>query len=148
MTRAFFAARHADAEELDAFRRQVAGAHVRVFEVGVAGIDDEIARLEVREQIVDDRIHGRAGGHQHHHRARLAQQADELLDVRRAADVTFLRFLAQRLDLGGPCRSPPPEAVVGHVQHEIAPHDAQADHADFKRWLRLPTPHGIAPMRL
>jgi len=28
---------------LDSFRRQVAGAHVGIFEVGVAGIDDEIA---------------------------------------------------------------------------------------------------------
>jgi hypothetical protein len=48
MTRAFFAARHAHAEELNAFRRQVAGAHVGVFEVGVAGVNDEIALVQVR----------------------------------------------------------------------------------------------------
>ena len=62
VTRAFFAARHAHAEELDAFRCQVARTHVRVFEVGVAGIDDEIALVQVRQQIVDDRIHRSAAG--------------------------------------------------------------------------------------
>ena len=101
MTRAFFAARHAHAEELDAFRRQVAGAHIGVFEVGVAGIDDEIALVQVRQQILDDRIHRSAGGHQHHDRARLAEQADELLDIRRAADIAVLRFLAQASTLVG-----------------------------------------------
>src|ERR1039458_10214298 len=59
-------------------------------EIGVAAVNDEIARLEVREQIVDDRIHGRAGGHEQHDRARLAKQGDELLDIRRAANITFL----------------------------------------------------------
>ena len=49
VTRTFFATRHAHAEELNAFRRQVAGAHVGVFEVGVAAVDDEIARLEMRQ---------------------------------------------------------------------------------------------------
>src|ERR1035441_4454528 len=109
MTRAFFSSRRADAEELDAFRRQVAEAHVRVFEVRVAGIINEIARLEVREQLIDDRIHGRACGNKHHHCAWLTKQGDELLDIRRAADVPVLRLLAQ----------------------EVAPHDAQANHADF-----------------
>ena len=85
VTRAFFATRHAHAEKLDAFRRQVAGAHVRVFEIGVAGINDEIALVQVRQQILDDRIHRSAGGHQHHDRARSAEQGDELMDVRRAA---------------------------------------------------------------
>src|ERR1022692_2748433 len=80
MTRAFFSSRDADAEELDTFRRQVAEAHVRIFEVGVARINDEIPWLEECEQIVDDRIHGWACGNKHHHCARLAKQADELLD--------------------------------------------------------------------
>ena len=63
MTCAFFATRDTHAEELDAFRRQVAGAHIGVFEVGVAGVDDEIALVQVRQQILDDRIHRSAGRH-------------------------------------------------------------------------------------
>ena len=89
VTRAFFATRHAHAEELDAFRRQVAGAHIRVFEVGVASINDEIALVQVRQQILDDRIHRSAGGHQHHDRARFAKQCNEIRDVRRADDIAF-----------------------------------------------------------
>jgi hypothetical protein len=33
---------------------------------------------------------GSPGGHEHHHRARLAKQGDELLDIRRAANSTIL----------------------------------------------------------
>ncbi len=113
------------------FAGQVTGAQVSVFEVGVAGVDDEIALFEVRQQIADHRIHGRAGGHQHHDRARLTEQSDEILDVRRAVYVAFRRFLLERFDLGWVLViARHREAVVSHVQHEIAPHDAQADHAD------------------
>jgi hypothetical protein len=43
VTRAFFATRHAYTKEMNAFRQQLAGAHVGIFEVGVAGIDDKVA---------------------------------------------------------------------------------------------------------
>ena len=76
---------------------------------------------------------GATGGHQHHDRARFAKQRDEINDVLRAADIAFGRFLPQRLDLGRVLVvARHRKAVVGHVQHEIAPHDAQADHADFR----------------
>ena len=79
---------------------------------------------------------GAPAGHQHHHGSRLAEQPDELLDVIRAANITFLCFLAQGLDLGAVLViARHGKAVVGHVQQEIAPHDPQTDHADFKsRW--------------
>ena len=86
----------------------------------------------VRQQILDDRIHRSSGGHQHHHRARLAEQSDELLNVCRAENIALLRFLAQGLDLGLVLViARHRKAVVGHVQQEIASHDAQTDHADF-----------------
>ena len=86
-----------------------------------------------REQIVDDRIHGRACGNEHHHCARLAKQVDELLDIRRATDVPVLRLLAQRRHFGRILVvASHGMSVIGHVQQEIAPHDAQANHADFK----------------
>src|ERR1035438_9530880 len=49
---------------------QVTGTQVCIFEVGVAGVDDEIALFEERQQIGDHGIHRWAGGHQHHDRAR------------------------------------------------------------------------------
>ena len=76
------------------------GAHVGVFEIGIAGVNDEIVLVQVRQQILDDRIHRGAGGHQHHDRARLTKQCDEINDVVRAANLALGRFHPQRLDLG------------------------------------------------
>jgi hypothetical protein len=70
VARALLAARDADAEELNALASQVSRAQVRIFEVGIAGVDDEVALFEMRQQVADHGIHRRAGGHQHHDRAR------------------------------------------------------------------------------
>ena len=120
-------------------------AQIRVFEVGVAGVDDEIALFEVPQQIVDHRIHRRAGGHQHHHCTRLSEQSDEFLDVCHAVDVVFRRFLLQRFDLAGVLVIARHwEAVIRQVQHEISPHDAQADHTDCILLLCLLIGHSLA----
>jgi hypothetical protein len=116
--------------------RQVNGTHVGIFEVRVPGIDDEIAFIQVRNQILDNRIHGSAGWHKHHDCARPTEQRDELPDVRRTASIEMLRFLAQGSDL---CRvfiiPRHGKVVVGHVQEEVAPHDPQTDHAYFTLFL-------------
>jgi hypothetical protein len=78
---ALLATRHAHAKELNAMGGQVTGTQVCIFEIGVAGVDDEIALLEVRQQIADHGIHGRAGGYQHHDRARSTKQSDEIPDA-------------------------------------------------------------------
>ena len=49
VTRTFFATRHSHTQEMDALRLQVVGADIRVLEVGVAGIDDQIALVQVRQ---------------------------------------------------------------------------------------------------
>ena len=125
MTRALFATRYPYTEEVNAFFGQFFGAQIGVLKVGIAGIDDEIAPFQVRQQIVDDRIHRRAGSHKHHHRARLTEQTDELLNAVGAADIPPMCFLAKGFDLARvPVIARHGEAVVGHVQQEIAPHDA------------------------
>ena len=90
MACALLAAGHAHSEESNAFRGEVAGTQICIFEVGVAGIDDEIALSEVRQQIGDHGIHGRPGGNQQHYCAGLAEQASELLNTFRAANIAFL----------------------------------------------------------
>jgi len=133
VARALFATGHAHAEELNALRGQVTGTQVCIFEVGVASVDDEIALFEVRQQVGDHGIHGGAGGHEHNYCAGLAQQMSELLHVFRAINVPFFGFLAQGLDFGRVFVITRHRiTVVGHVQHEIAPHDAQPDHARLR----------------
>ena len=72
---------------------------------------------EVRQQIADHGIHGRAGGHQHHDRARRTEQSDEILDVGHAVYVVSRRFLLERCDLAEVLViARHREAVIGHVQ--------------------------------
>lgn len=126
------ATRHTDTKELDAARFQVARARVGVSEVRVAAVNDEIALVEVRQQILDDRIHRRAGGHEHHDRAWPPQKPDELRNVRRAVDLSLFAFLGQRIDFGRVLVvAGHGKTLIGHVEQEIASYDAKADHADF-----------------
>ena len=68
MTSPFFAPDTPTPEAFNVFPAQVAEAHVRVFEIGVAGIDDDIAPLEVRESLITEST-GASHGHQHYNRA-------------------------------------------------------------------------------
>ena len=118
------------AEELNAFRRQVAGTQVCVFEVRVAGVDDEIAlfRCGNRSSMTESTERRRAPASS----PRAVGEAGRTLrcSPRREHHVPPIPgawprpgriFVVTRHRI----------AVVGHVQYEIAPHDAQADHADF-----------------
>ena len=56
--RPFLAAGDAGADEEEALRLQGLGAPGRVGEVGVAAVDQDVARLEQRDQLVDHLIDG------------------------------------------------------------------------------------------
>ncbi len=130
--RPFLAARNTHAQKVDSPRHQALSTRIGVLEMGIAAVDDEVARFEMTKQIVEDRIHRSASGHQHHDRARPPQRADEGRDVARALDVRRRGFPAQGLDLRGILVvAHRRKAVPGHVQQQIASHDAQTDHADL-----------------
>ena len=80
VARALFAARDARADEQDAFFGQRLGAPRRVREVRVAAVDDDVAGLQVRHQLVDHVVHRLAGLDHQHHAPRPLQQPGQLLD--------------------------------------------------------------------
>ena len=100
-----------------------------VVEVGVAAVDDRVARLEVLEQLLDLGL-GRVAGRDHHpDRARLLELVDQLLDrVRRD------RALALGLDLLGLLRRPVVDddlvAVADEPADHVGPHPAETDEPD------------------
>ena len=73
-TRAFFAARNARADIQQAFAFQVFGAADGVGEMRVAAIDDQVARLQVGQQQLDEIVHRLARLHHQHDLARPLQQ--------------------------------------------------------------------------
>src|SRR4029079_358074 len=96
MPSAVLTARDADAEKLNPPLRQCLGPQVRVIEVRVTGIDDQITGRQTRQEIVNHRIDGWARRNEYHDGARHAEQTHKLSYILRAADVAGLRLLTQR----------------------------------------------------
>ena len=78
--RPFLAAGDAGADEEEPLRLQVPGAAGRVGVVGVAAVDQDVARLEQRDQLVDHVVDRRPGLDHDHDLARRLQGGDQLLD--------------------------------------------------------------------
>ena len=126
------AARHAHAEKLNPTLRQRLGPQVRVLEVRVAVVDDQIAVSQIRQQIANNRIDGRSSRYEQHHGARDPEESDKFFQHCCAADVSACRFYAQRVCFAGILVVPNHRmTMISHVQYKVAAHDTQANHADF-----------------
>ena len=76
--RTLLAAGDADAEEVDALLGELGVAALGVAEVGVAAVDQDVAPVQVRRDLVDHRVGGWAGldhAHQHPGRASAPTQS-------------------------------------------------------------------------
>ena len=136
------AARDANAKKLNPTLRQRLGSQVRVFEVRVAPVDEQIPVGQTRQQIMNHRIDGRPGWNEHHHCAWNTEQCDEFFQTRGSANVTSFRFLAQRFYLAGVLVvTRHGMSVLRHVEQQIAAHNAQTNHAYFISSLRIPIGH-------
>src|SRR5690606_1484656 len=88
VTRALLAAGDASADEPYAGLRELLAAPPGVAEVRVAAVDDDVARLEVGEEVGDHPVDGRARLDHQHHSAGPLQGPDEAGVVVMAADRT------------------------------------------------------------
>ena len=76
--RAFFAAAYAHAEEAKADRFPIFGPPLRVLEVRVAAVDDDVVGFQCGLQVAQHGVHGLAGRHHHPDAARRFQRVHEL----------------------------------------------------------------------
>ena len=65
--RAFFAARNAAADKVQTALFQILAAALGIGEKGIAAVDNHVALFEQRNELIDDRVHRRAG-FDHDHR--------------------------------------------------------------------------------
>jgi len=133
--RAFFAAGDAGADEEDAFGGKIFGAAVGVSEERIAAVDDDVAGLEVGQDVVDGLVDGVAGFDHEHDAAGALEEGGELLGGVSADDVGALGFVGEEVvDLGGGAVEYGHfEAVVVHIEDEVLSHDGEADEADITR---------------
>jgi hypothetical protein len=85
--RAVFAAGDAGADEVQVALAQRASRRLRVLEPRVAAVDDDVAVVEQRQQLVEHLVDRRAGLDHHHDPARPFERADELFERRRAGEL-------------------------------------------------------------
>ena len=122
--RALFAAGHARADVQQPLAFDEACAADRVREMRIAAVNDDVARLKMRQQLRDEIIHRRPGFDHQHDAARPREALREFRDAA-AADETlplpasvqkFVHFRDSAI-IAGDCKP-----FAFHVQNEVFPH--------------------------
>jgi hypothetical protein len=132
MPRALLAAGDAAADIEQPLRLDISRPANRVLVVGVAAVDDNVARFQQQDQLFDEVVHRLPGFHQQHHAPRPLQRRHQLRQGMRADDGHPLGGARNKcIDHGGRAVvHGHGEAVVGHVQYQVLPHHGQADEGD------------------
>ena len=131
--RAFLAAGDAGADEENALLGEVFGAAVGVGEERVAAVDDDVALLEMRHDLVDRLVDDVAGLDHEHDAARSLEHRAELRNGMRADDCGAFCLVGEEIvDLrDGSVEDRDLESVVVHVEHQVLAHDREADQSDI-----------------
>jgi hypothetical protein len=130
---AFLAAGHAGADVEKALRLDIRGAANGVGEVTVAAVDENVARLQQRNQLLDHFIHCAAGLDHHEDFAGLFQIRRQFLKTA-AADNGLSGCAAgyERIDLRDRAVvHRDSEALRRHVHDEVFSHDGKPNQADI-----------------
>ena len=110
---------------------ELPGAVDVVAVVGVAAVDDDVARIQVRDQVVQHLVDD-AGRHHHPDGARLVHLAGEFLEVRGAAGPRGHQ-LGHRV--GVRIRRHALVALAHHATRHVGAHPSQSDHSELHCWL-------------
>jgi len=129
---AILSTRHARADIVDALSCKLDGAAFRILVEGVAPIDDQIAFLEEREQLLNDIVNRPARLHHQHDLARPGERVHQLLERITTLDALAPGLpgqeLARALDSAVVNRHR--KAVPLHVQYQVLPHHRQPDQSN------------------
>ena len=103
-------------------------AALGVAEIGVAAVDHHVALVEVRRDLVDHRIGGRAGLDHAHQHPRPGQRADPLPHRLLADDRTLRAMFFDELvhTAGGAVVHDDRNVVVGNIARQVGAHRGQA----------------------
>ena len=118
---------------MQSLRFEAPGALLRIFEPGVAAVDEDVAFLEVRRDLLD-RLIDRGAGLDHHHDAARPRQRFRKISESLRADELLAAVLADELvdslRLEIPHRDR--KAVLLDVEREVHAHDSEADHPELR----------------
>src|SRR5882762_443681 len=128
------AAARADIHIVNAFRREFLGAANVVDVVGVAAVDDDVAGLKLRSQVVQRGVDD-AGGHHEPDSARLREFLYEIVERRR----TYRTFRAELLHgIGAAVEDNALVTIFLQAAHHVGAHPAETDHAELHSFAPVP----------
>ena len=126
------AAGDTDAHEVQALLGEGRLAAAGVLEMGVAGVDDDVALVQQGDELVDDGVHGGARLDHDEHPARHGEGLHELGERLRRHERALVTVLGHELVRAGPAAVVQGHrvAVAGEVAREVRAHHRQARDAD------------------
>src|SRR5207249_1261252 len=106
---------------------------IGVGKVGIATVDDNVSRFQIRHHGIDHLIHRLARFYHHHDAARRLQETDKLLNGMSANDVCTFRFVVEEIVhlRNGPVEDRDLKPMVVHVEHEVLTHYGQTNQSDI-----------------
>ena len=133
LQRAFFTAGNTHAKEMDAFFLEGLFAALGVGPERIAAVDDDVAGLEERDELLDHRVDRRAGLDHDLRFARALERADKFLEALREDEIlAFAPGVGEGIDDGGGAViDGDVEAFRLHVEDEVLAHHCEADQADI-----------------
>ena len=125
----FLAAGHARADEQQPLGFHVLRPPLGVGKMGIAAVDNHIARFEQRNQLVDEIVDRRPRFDHQHHLPRASQGLDEFLERVAPDDILPAGSLGQELVhlAHGPIENGHPVSSALDIEHEVFAHDRQSD---------------------
>ena len=130
---AFLAAGNPHPEVVDALRLEFGVPAAGIVKQGIAAIDDDVAGLEVRQQLGDHLVHRPTSLDHQHHPPRPRQHRHQLRDAFRRTHRQVARHALDE-SLHDACRTVVhrhPNALAGHVADEVLAHHGQPDQTDI-----------------
>ncbi|MPM75077.1 hypothetical protein SDC9_122068 [bioreactor metagenome] len=118
---AVLAAGHAGADEVEALGRDLLLAADGVAEVGIAGVQNDVAGLEIGKQLLDGRVSGGTGLDHDDDGARMLDRGHEIGDRLRTDELALVAVIGQDLlSLGvGAIEDRNGEPLVGEVTGQV-----------------------------
>ena len=135
----FFAARNARADKQHPFGLEVLRPADGIGKMRVAAVNEDVALVQERKQLLDQFIHRLAGLDHHHDLARTGKRFHEILDRLRSDEVFSLSapvdesFDNALFHAGnGSVVNGHGKALAFHVERKVFTHHGQSDHPDIR----------------
>ncbi len=139
LERSFFSTRNTRSDEQEPFAFDLLGPTFGIDVMGISTVDENIARLEVGCQLIDQIVDGWTSLDEHHHHPRSLEVLDHLWDRVATDEVLALGSRGHQLVdfFGGAIEDRHAVATALDVQSEVLAHNSQSNQSEIAQVAHL-----------